>query len=604
MKFSCIKKAIPLFLLSLIFGCSAAKVTNVNHKEFSANCTSEKATHIQDSKKLLGWFPPSKQKDAENAKGHTIGLLENSKCYSKAKGKEQNGEQYLLDAALDYCKASQEFWAEGYLNKAIDALDQAYGLILKVDPESDPEFIQQKEDLRFMISRRILEIHASRYTAVNGNHNAIPLIMNSYVKQEIRSFQGRERKFFIESYKRSGKYRDEIVKALKEAGLPEDLSWLPLIESGFKVKALSRARALGLWQFIPSTGYKFGLNRDNWIDERLDPAKSTAAAVSYLEELHQIFGDWTTVLAAYNCGEGRVLRKIRRQKINYLDNFWDLYEKLPRETARYVPRFLATLYILKDPEKYGITLEEPDKPIPYEVVTIDKQVNLKTVADKLDIPAKDLAALNPELRYNVTPGVPYAIKVPLGKGEILLAKIADIPEWSPPKRAYVYHKVRKGETLSIIALKYRTSVRNIIRANNIRKKHFIQSGQKLKIPVAGRRAPKLLAKGAATLHNGKYAVRKGDSLWLIARNFNTTTKELCRLNNLSSTRLHVGQQLKITIEKSQTDSGKKEMYRVKRGDNPSQIARKHNMSLSRLLRINNLNINCRIYPGQVLVVSN
>jgi membrane-bound lytic murein transglycosylase D len=604
MKLPCIKKAIPLFLLSLIFGCSAAKVTNVNHNEFPANCTSEKETHFQDSKELPADIAPSTREDAESAGGHTVGLLENSKGYTKGEGKEPNGEQDFLDAALDYCNASQEFWAEGYLNKAIDALDQAYELILKVDPESDPEFIQQKEDLRFMISKRILEIHASRYTAVNGNHKAIPLIMNSHVKQEIQRFQGCEKKFFIESYKRSGKYRDEIVNALKEAGLPEDLSWLPLIESGFKVKALSCARALGLWQFIPSTGYKFGLNRDNWIDERLDPAKSTAAAISYLEELHQIFGDWTTVLAAYNCGEGRVLRKIRRQKINYLDNFWDLYEKLPRETARYVPRFLATLYIIKNPEKYGITLEEPDRPIPYEVVTIDKQVNLDTVADNLDIPAKDLAALNPELRYNVTPGISYAVKVPLGKGEILLAKIAGIPEWSPPKRAYVYHKVRKGETLSIIALKYHTSVRNIIQANNIRKKHFIRSGQKLKIPVAGRRTPKLLAKGAATLHNGKYSVRKGDSLWLIARNFNTTTKELCRLNSLSSTRLHVGQQLEITKEKSQTDSEKKEMYRVKHGDNPSQIAREHNMSLSRLLHINNLNINCRIYPGQVLVVSN
>ncbi|MEA1868131.1 MAG: LysM peptidoglycan-binding domain-containing protein [Thermodesulfobacteriota bacterium] len=583
MNFPCIKKVSLLCLLCLIFGCSAAKVTNVNQPE--------KEILIQDSKK----FP---------ADGHTVGLLENSKGYSKAKGKEQNVKQYLLDAALDYCKASQEFWAEGYLNKAIDALDQAYGLIVKVDPESDPEFIQQKEDLRFMISKRILEIHASRYTAVNGNHKAIPLIMNSHVKQEIQRFQGYEKKFFIESYKRSGKYRDEIVNALKEAGLPEDLSWLPLIESGFKVKALSRARALGLWQFIPSTGYKFGLNRDTWIDERLDPAKSTAAAISYLEELHQIFGDWTTVLAAYNCGEGTVLRKIRRQKINYLDNFWDLYKKLPRETSRYVPRFLATLYIIKNPEKYGIILDEPDKPTPYEMVTIEKQVNLKTVAANLDIPAKDLAALNPELRYNVTPCVPYAIKVPLGKGAILLAKIADIPEWSPPKRAYVYHRIRKGETLSIIALKYHTSVRNIIQANNIRRKHFIQSGQKLKIPVAGRKTPKLLAKGAATLHNGKYSVRKGDSLWLIARSFNTTTKELCRLNNLSSTLLHVGQQLNITIEKPQTDSEKKEMYRVKRGDNPSQIAKKHNMSLSRLLRINNLNINCRIYPGQVLVVSN
>jgi membrane-bound lytic murein transglycosylase D len=606
MKFSWIKKATFLFLLYLIYGCSIAKVTNVNHNEFPGNCTSEEETRVQDSKELLTYIPLSKLKDSKNTEAHIFGFLGNSKDYSKAIEKEPDSEQDLLDAALDYCKASQEFWVEGYLNKAIDALDQAYELILKVDPGNDPEFIQQKEDLRFMISKRILEIHASRYTAVNGNHKAIPLIMNSHVKDEIQSFQGRERKFFIESYKRSGEYRDEIVKALKEAGLPEDLSWLPLIESGFKVKALSRARALGLWQFIPSTGYKFGLNRDTWIDERLDPAKSTAAAISYLQELHQIFGDWTTVLAAYNCGEGTVLRKIRRQKINYLDNFWDLYEKLPRETARYVPRFLATLYIIKEPEKYGITLGEPDKPIPYEVITIDKQVHLKTIAGKLGIPAKDLTAINPELRYNVTPGTPYAIKVPLGKGEILLAKIADIPEWSPPKRAYVYHKVRKGETLSLIALKYHTSVRNIVWANNIRKKHFIQTGQRLKIPVAGRRAPKLLAKRAATLHDGKYIVRKGDSLWLIAKNFNTTTKELCRLNNLSSTRLHVGQELKIAKVKSLTKSKseKKVTYRIKRGDNPSKIARKHRISLSQLLRINDLDIGCKIYPGQVLVVSN
>jgi membrane-bound lytic murein transglycosylase D len=132
-----------------------------------------------------------------------------------------------------------------------------------------------------------------------------------------------------------------ILEKLEAAGLPAELSWLPLIESGFKVKALSRARALGLWQFIPSTGYKFGLKRDQYIDERIDFEKSSDAAIAYLKELHNIFGDWSTVLAAYNCGEGRVLRVIRTQNINYLDDFWDLFGRLPFETARYVPRFLA-----------------------------------------------------------------------------------------------------------------------------------------------------------------------------------------------------------------------------------------------------------------------
>ncbi len=461
--------------------------------------------------------------------------------------KEENGDngQNLMDTALDLSQAAQEFWSEGNLDQAIEALDEAYVLVTKVDTDAHPELIQQKYDLRFLISKRILEIYASRYTAVNGNYKAIPLTMNKYVEREIKLFQTVERKFFMRSYKRSGRYMEMIVKALKEAGLPEDLAWLPLIESGFKVKALSRARALGLWQFIPSTGYKFGLKRDMWIDERLDPEKATAAAIAYLEELHNIFGDWTTVLAGYNSGEGVVLRLIRTQKINYLDGFWDLYEKLPRETARYVPRFLATLHILKEPAKHGFTLEEPDKPVPYETVTIKKQVQLKAIADKLGVSLKELTGLNPELRRKVTPPASYSLRLPPGKGEVLLARLDEIPRWSTPKSSYVYHRVRKGEALSLIAMKHRTSVRAIVRANNIREKHFIRIGQKLKIPVRGSSIAKVYASKSKLPPGGKYQVKKGDSLWLIAKTFNTNTKKLMRTNNLRTTRLRVGQTLKI-----------------------------------------------------------
>ncbi len=257
-----------------------------------------------------------------------------------------------LDDALDLCQLSQDYWQQGELENAVDALDRAYALILSVDTSDQPKLIQQKEDLRFMISKRILEIYASRNIVINGNHKAIPITINRHVQAEIDLFtKGRERRFFVDSYKRSGRYRDKIVESLQEAGLPQELSWLPLIESGFKVNALSRSRALGMWQFIPSTGYKFGLSRDKFIDQRMDPERSTRAAIEYLKELHRLFGDWSTVLAAYNCGEGRVLRLIRGQNINYLDNFWDLYQRLPRETARYVPRFLATLHILNNPEE-------------------------------------------------------------------------------------------------------------------------------------------------------------------------------------------------------------------------------------------------------------
>lgn len=396
------------------------------------------------------------------------------------RGDEEEG---MLDSALELVEAAQEFRAEGDIDRTLDALDQAYALILKVNATDNPKLSQQKEDLRFMISRRILEIYASRYAVVNGNHRPIPMTMNEHVEREIRLFQTTERDFFLESYARSGLYREGIEKALKEAGIPEEISWLPLIESGFKVRAMSRARALGLWQFISSTGYKFGLKRNQWIDERLDPEKSTIAAIAYLKELHQIFGDWATVLAAYNCGEGNVARVIREQKINYLDNFWDLYERLPRETARYYPRFLAVLHILRDPAKYGFSLEEPMKPLPYETVTISKPVSLKTAAQKIGVEVEELTNRNPELRREATPEGVYTLKVPPGKGEVLLSVLDGIPRWTPPRPEYIVHRVRSGETLSLIALRYRTSVQRIMEANRIGRSHFIRAGQRLRIPV-------------------------------------------------------------------------------------------------------------------------
>ncbi|HSB33153.1 MAG TPA: transglycosylase SLT domain-containing protein [Nitrospirota bacterium] len=398
---------------------------------------------------------------------------------------EESGEQPLLDAALDLLEASREYLAEGEADKALEALDQAYSLIIRADPGGDPKLIQQKEDLRFTIAKRTLELYTARYTAVQGGRETVPVATNKHVEREIRLFQNKDRGFFLEAYKRSGRYRGGIVKALKEAGLPEELSWLPLVESGFNPGALSRARALGLWQFVPSTGYKFGLMRNDWIDERMDPEKSTMAAIAYLKELHRIFGDWAAALTAYHCGEGTVLKAIRKQKINYLDNFWDLYELLPDEAARYYPRFLAALTILKDPGRYGLQLEEPEEPRQCEVVTVDKPLLLGTVAKSLGLRIEDLAELNPELRRRATPEAAYPLMVPAGKGEFLRAALSEMEAWSPPKKAYVFHRVRKGETLSRIALQYRTSIRAIADSNNLRRGQVIRVGQRLKIPFKG-----------------------------------------------------------------------------------------------------------------------
>ncbi len=513
--------------------------------------------------------------------------------------------QSVLDEALDFCQASQDFWQKGELENALEALDHAYALILKTDTTNSPKLLQQKEDLRFLISKRILEIYASRNIVVNGNHNAIPLVMNKHVQLEINHFtKYGEKKFFIEAYKRSGKYRPYIVSELKAAGMPVELSWLPLIESGFKVNALSRARALGPWQFIPSTGYKFGLKRDKYIDERIDPIKSTKAAIEYLKELHQIFGDWSTVLAAYNCGEGRVLRVIRSQNINYLDNFWDLYERLPRETARYVPRFIAALFIINDPEKYGLNAITVDEPLEYENVTVSKQIHLKNIAKEIGVPEKTLRELNPELRYRILPQDEYPLRVPPGKSEVLLANLDNIPVTHPPQPAYVYHRIRSGESLSTIARRYRSSVRKIMRANNLHRSSYIVAGKKLKIPLRGTMPyrPKIDHTKDFTLPS-THVVKRGDSLWNIAKRYDTTTKKIQSLNDLQTTQLHIGQVLKMPGYKDEKiEVGDLKVYQVKRGDSPFDIAQLHNMPLKRFLRINLLTPNSTIYPGQKLFI--
>jgi membrane-bound lytic murein transglycosylase D len=215
----------------------------------------------------------------------------------------------------------------------------------------------------------------------------------------------------------------------------------------------------------------------------MDAGKSTRAAIAYLRKLHNIFGDWCTVLAAYNCGETRVLEVIRKQRIKYLDNFWDLFERLPAETGRFVPKFIATLMIVSDPGSFGFDLGEPRRSLHYESVRISKQMPLRDVARILAVSSESIEILNPELRLKITPAEPYDLKVPVGTGELLLSKLKGTPISMSSLKSYAIHKVRSGETLTQLAGRYHTSVQAIADMNHLAEKDLLRVGQKLKMPL-------------------------------------------------------------------------------------------------------------------------
>ena len=520
------------------------------------------------------------------------------------RGKDRN--QALLDAALEKCEKANRLFEKGKTDEAIETLDKAYLMVLEVSRDADQAILQQREDLRFSITKQITKIYTSRFNAANGYNKAIPLVMNGDVKKAIESFQGPLRGFFMETYSRSGQYRPMIVRELKAAGLPEEISWLPFIESGYKLRALSSARALGMWQFIASTGYKFGLERTEWVDERMDPQKSTRAAIAYLKELHGMFGDWSTALAAYNCGEGAVLRVIRTQNVNYLDNFWDLYRRLPQETASYFPQFLAVLHIVSSPQKYGFSLPAPERELDFEEVAIDRQVHLETIADTIGVPREELRDLNPSLRRDVTPEEPYSLKVPPGKARVMMAKLSDIPLWVPSSQTYAVHKVRTGDSVSTLALKYRTTEKAILAMNKISPDKPLVAGTRVKLPASRSVAP---ADVREPIHSKvirdnlvEYVVREGDTIWNIAERHNTNVKAIQALNQLQTTNLMAGQVLQLTEDPNNIKKRKTLPYTVQRGDFPGKIAKKYNMKLEEFLKLNKLTRKAELSPGQVLMV--
>ena len=416
------------------------------------------------------------------------------------------------------------------------------------------------------------------------------------------------------TFKRGERYLYHIVEEIEARGMPLELALLPVVESAFNPVAYSRARAAGLWQFIPSTGRRYGLKQNWYYDGRRDVIAATTAALDYLQFLHAEFdGDWLLAVAAYNCGELAVARAVQRNReAGKPTDFFSL--KLPRETRAYVPKLLAMRRIVAEPAAHGLIFA-PIANQPYFVkVDTGGQIDLHVAAELADLPKEELLALNPAFNHWVTdPDGPHHLLVPVDRHERFVAALAELP---PSKRVrVVYHRVRQGDTLSAIASKYGVSVDAIRTANKIRGS-LIHPGQDLLItavpPSDGRDlriarnepAPRISATG-----DGHHRVRRGDTLWSIARAHGVSLDHLARVNGLNRDgTLSVGQVLKIpgTATLASTDPSAVTptpmTYVVRAGDTLSRIASRFRVSLTDLLTWNNLDINNVIKPGQRLVM--
>jgi membrane-bound lytic murein transglycosylase D len=382
----------------------------------------------------------------------------------------------------------------------------------------------------------------------------IPVVLNNDVLRLLNFYQNRGREIMEEGLKRSGMYVPLFREIFREEGVPLDLIYMAHVESHFKPNAYSRARARGLWQFMLGTGKLYGLRQDWWIDERSDIVKSTHAAAQHLRDLYERFGDWHLAMAAYNVGSRRIDR-VRRRYGKELD-YWTMVKRrmLPRETRSFVPSILAALIIFRNPERYGFWVE-PEPPLQFETIDLKEQVDLRVVADEINVRVAELFALNPELRRGITPFHydDYKLKVPLGKADLLKERLAVLPK--DRKVQVRHHKVKRGESLGLIAQRYSSSITAIAQVNRIRNVHRLREGQDLLIPLAGRYSVASAARSmepAPLQLPATYVVRRGDSLSRIASRYRVTIKDLLLWNNLKVNQfIHPGQRIRI-LDKSKS----------------------------------------------------
>ena len=455
---------------------------------------------------------------------------------------------------------------------------------------------------------------------VQQTSHDLPLPINDLVLRYLDYFQKRGRKGFELGMQRAGRYRAMISKILAEEGLPQDLIYLCQAESGFKPLAYSRMKCKGLWQFGAGTGALYGLRQNWWVDERSDPEKSTRAAARHLKDLYNQFGDWLLVMAAYNWGAGGVERAVAYT--GYAD-YWELFKRnnLPAETKNYVPIILAMTIISKDPARYGFEVT-PDPPANIEKVPLTSALDLRLVAESLDLTLAEVRELNPHVKRLTTPNndPDFNLYVPQGMADKLVQEIAAIPE--DMRVNWRKHRIEEGETLSQIAQRYRTTTSAIAQVNSLNEDARLQFGDKLIIPVT----PGQRGRGPAGASGSRirYIVQRGDTLASIARDFDVTVAQVRKWNRLTSrTKLRAGRTLSILTDLpaastaaaqppkrsgsngTATVSGSEPIrvvHRVKKGDTLHRIATNYNTSVNSIRDWNNLSQNDNLRVGERLTI--
>ena len=438
------------------------------------------------------------------------------------------------------------------------------------EQRSEPAPIDEANEVTFPVDPAV---RAKAEAELRQTHSDLPLVMNDQVASFVNYFSaGKGRGAMEHGLIRAGLYRDMITRVLREEGVPQDLIYLAQAESGFHPLALSRAGARGMWQFMASRASGYGLQRNWWVDERQDPEKATRAAARHLKDLYNQFGDWYLAMAAYNSGPGTVQRAVERT--GYAD-FWELYRRnvLPAETRNYVPIILAVTIVAKNPAQYGFD-QPPETSPATEVVKVNYAVDLRLVAECIDVSAATLQELNPSLLRMTTPkDAGFDLRLPAGSSERFRAAIAAIP--LEMRTQWRYHKVQFGETLSQVAQRYHTSTRSIAQVNGLDEDAVLLKDAKLIIPVTA--VTRAATGGEVVTYSRRpvmHTARKGETALSVADDYGVPVEMLRKWNHLHGNQLRAGQTLRVykpaggrAVREADADSGN--THRAKGGKNVS-----------------------------------